>query len=497
MHKLRLALLLTALSVLAPVLALFLASAPASAAEGDSGEGRVVRVGTEGTYPPFTFEDPDTGDLTGYDVDVMKAVAKEAGWRPQFVTSQFDALFGSLDSGRIDVVANQVTINPEREARYLFSEPYTFSRGVIVTAKDEDGITSLADLKGRTTAQSETSNWSQVAKDAGARVENVDQFSQAATLLAQGRVDAIVNDNIAVLDYLETSGSDEVKIAGYAGEDVGEQALTFRQDSPQLQREADRALETLRADGTLERLSQKYFGTDVSSEASTDVDLQGDRQRSSWDVVRAAAGPMLWGAVRGTIPLTVVSFAVGLLLGLVAALGCMSRSKVLSGAARFYISLIRGTPLLVQLFIVFYGLPQLGIKLEPFVAAALALSLNVGGYAAEIIRGAILSVPRGQFEAATSIGMDRGLSLRRIVLPQAARIAVPPLGNTLLSLVKDTSLAAVVLVPELFRAAVSAASTSFEYLPLYGLAALYYWIICFVVSLAQKPLERRLGRYVA
>lgn len=487
--------------VLAPLLLLLavalplLAVVPAQAADGE--DGRVVRVGTEGTYPPFTFEDPDTGDLTGYDVDVMKAVAKQAGWRVQFATSQFDAIFGSLDSGRIDAVANQITVNPEREARYRFSEPYTYSRGVIVTAADEDDITTLADLKGKTTAQSETSNWSQVAKDAGAKVVNVDQFSQAATLLAQGRVDAVVNDNIAVLDYLKTSGSDDVKIAGYAGNEVSEQALTFRKDSPQLQREADAALEALREDGTLTRISEKYFGTDVSSEASTEVDLQGDRSRGTWEVLRSAAGPMLLGAVRATIPLTVVSFVVGLALGLVVALGRISSSRLANVPARVFISVIRGTPLLVQLFIVYFGLGQVGLKLDPYVAAALAFSLNVAGYAAEIIRGAILSVPGGQLEAATSIGMDRRLAMRRIVLPQAARIAVPPLGNTLLSLVKDTSLAAVVLVPDLFRAAVSAASTSFEYLPLYLLAALYYWIICFLVSLAQEPLERRLGRYVA
>ena len=119
MHKLRFVLLLLAMAVLAPLAALA-GAGPASAADG---EDRVVRVGTEGTYPPFTFEDPDTGDLTGYDVDVVKAVAKEAGWRLEFATSPFDAIFGSLDSGRIDVVANQITINPAREARYLFSEP--------------------------------------------------------------------------------------------------------------------------------------------------------------------------------------------------------------------------------------------------------------------------------------------------------------------------------------------------------------------------------------
>ncbi len=206
---------------------------------------------------------------------------------------------------------------------------------------------------------------------------------------------------------------------------------------------------------------------------------------------------MLRGLIRGTIPLTAISFVVGLALGLAAALARLSKSKLLDWPARVYISIIRGTPLLVQLFVVFYGLPEVGIKLNSYVAACLALSLNVGGYAAETIRASILSVPRGQFEAATTIGMDYPQTMRRIVLPQAARIAVPPLSNELLSLIKDTSLASVVLVPELLREATVAASVSGQYLLLYAFAALYYWVICFLVGRAQPPLERRLGRYVA
>ena len=128
-------------------------------------------------------------------------------------------------------------------------------------------------------------------------------------------------------------------------------------------------------------------------------------------------------------------------------------------------------------------------------ATIIALSLNVGGYAAEIIRASILSVPRGQYEAATTIGMRYPQLMRRIVLPQATRIAVPPLGNTLLSLIKDTSLTAVILVPELFKAAQNAAASSQQFLPLYIVAALYYWAVCWLVSLAQQPLEKRLGRF--
>jgi cystine transport system permease protein len=457
----------------------------------------VVRVGTEGTYPPFSFEDPDTGQLTGFDIDVMRAVGEEAGWDLRFVEAPFDSLFPALDSGRIDVIANQVTINPDREARYLFSTPYTYSHGVIVTAADNDDITTLADLKGRTTAQTSSSNWAQVARDAGAKVQYVQDFGPGVELLAQGRVDAIVNDYIAVLDYLASSGTDEVKIAGDAGDETLKQALVFRKDESQLRKQADEALAALAADGTLAKISERYFKTDVTvEEGSGDVDVKGsDTGRSSWQVVQDTAWPMVVGLLKGTLPLTVVCFVLGLVIGLAAALARLSSVRVLDVAARVYISIIRGTPLLVQLFIVFFGLGQVGIKFDPYVAAGIAFSLNVGGYAAEILRAAILSVPRGQYEAATVIGMDYWQSMRRIVLPQASRIAVPPLSNTLLSLVKDSSLASLVLVPELFREAEVAAALSTEYLPLYALAALYYWVVCYLLTLAQGPLERRLGRY--
>jgi cystine transport system permease protein len=195
--------------------------------------------------------------------------------------------------------------------------------------------------------------------------------------------------------------------------------------------------------------------------------------------------------------LTIISFVVGLAIALVVALARLSPNVVVSGLARFYISIIRGTPLLVQLFIVFYALPQIGVKIDAFPAAVIAFSLNVGGYAAEIIRSAIQSIPKGQWEAAETIGLDYVGALRRIILPQATRVAVPPLSNTLISLVKDTSLASTILVTELFRTAQNVAAPTFEFFALYGTAALYYWIICLALSFAQNRYERRLERYVA
>ncbi len=216
-----------------------------------------------------------------------------------------------------------------------------------------------------------------------------------------------------------------------------------------------------------------------------------------WELVGQSLLPIVSGAVLGTIPVSLTSFAIGLVIALFVALARLSSVRPLALAARFYVSVVRGTPLLVQLFVIFYGLPSIGLLIDPWPSAIIAFSLNVGGYAAEVIRAAILSVPRGQWEAGFTVGMSRGVTLRRIILPQAARVSVPPLSNTFISLVKDTSLASLILVTELFREAQQIAAFSQEFMLLYLEAALVYWLICLVLSAGQSRVEKRLDRYVA
>ena len=217
----------------------------------------------------------------------------------------------------------------------------------------------------------------------------------------------------------------------------------------------------------------------------------------SWQLFLDSLWPIVRGGLTGTIPLALSAFTIGLVLALAVALMRLSGNRFVSWLARAYISVIRGTPLLVQLFVIFYGLPSLGVLIDPWPSAIVAFSLNVGGYAAEVIRAAILSVPKGQWEAGYTIGMSRGQSLRRLILPQAARVSVPPLSNTFISLVKDSSLASMILVTELFREAQKIAAFSQEFMLLYMQAALVYWVFCLVLSMAQSALETRLDRYVA
>jgi L-cystine transport system permease protein len=204
---------------------------------------------------------------------------------------------------------------------------------------------------------------------------------------------------------------------------------------------------------------------------------------------------LLWAGVKFTIPLTLLSFAFGLTLGLATAVVRLFGPAPLRLLARFYVWVIRGTPLLVQLFVIFYGLPSIGILLDAFPAALIGFTLNVGAYTSEIIRAAISSVPKGQWEAAFSTGMNWRQAMQRTILPQASRLAVPPLSNTFISLVKDTSLAAAITVPELFQSAQRIVATTYEPLILYILAALIYLCLSSVLSTLQARLEVRFARY--
>ncbi len=203
--------------------------------------------------------------------------------------------------------------------------------------------------------------------------------------------------------------------------------------------------------------------------------------------------PLLSAGLIFTVPLTLITFVLGIVLGLSVALARLYGPAPLVILVRFYVWLIRGTPLLVQLFLIFYGLPSAGIVLDAFTAAIIGFTLNIGAYSSEIIRATLAAIPKGQWEAAYSIGMNWPQVMWRVILPQAARIAVPPLSNTFISLVKDTSLAAAVTVPELFQAAQRLASVTYEPLILYIETALIYLMFSSVLSTLQDRLEQRLA----
>ena len=206
-------------------------------------------------------------------------------------------------------------------------------------------------------------------------------------------------------------------------------------------------------------------------------------------------GKILLPGLTMTIPLTVISFTLAMVIATITALIQFAHIRVLTQISRFYIWVIRGTPLLVQLFVVFYGLPDVGIMLDPFPAAVIVFAINEGAYCADTMRAALEAVPVGQIEAGYCVGMSYLQIMRRIVLPQALRTAFPPLSNSLIGLVKDTSLASNITVMEMFMATQRIAARTYEMLPLYCEVAIIYLLFSTVLTFLQRAGEKRLSAY--
>ena len=222
----------------------------------------VLRIGTEGTYAPFTFHDA-SGTLVGFDVEIAEQVAKRIGVKPQFVEGEWDGLIAGIDANRYDVVVNEVGITPARQAKYDFSEPYIASKAALIVRADDDSIKSFADLSGKKSAQTITSNFGQLAEKSGATLVPTEGFDQSIALVLQHRADATINDSLSFLDFKKHKPDAPVKIAAtQANADFS--GILLAKDKPQLLAAINSALETIKKDGTYAAISQKYFGADVS-----------------------------------------------------------------------------------------------------------------------------------------------------------------------------------------------------------------------------------------
>ena len=233
------------------------------AACGNNSSNNTLRVGTEGTYAPFTYHNKKD-QLTGYDIDVIKAVAKEENLKLKFNETSWDSMFAGLDAGRFDVIANQVGVNKDREKKYKFSEPYTYSSAVLVVRENEKDITSFNDVKGKKLAQTFTSNYGQLAKDKGADITKVDGFNQSMDLLLSKRVDGTFNDSLSYLDYRKQKPNAKIKaIKGHAEQNKSAFAFSKKVDEKTIEK-FNKGLEKIRDNGELAKIGKKWFGQDVS-----------------------------------------------------------------------------------------------------------------------------------------------------------------------------------------------------------------------------------------
>lgn len=221
----------------------------------------VLTVGTEGTYPPFTFHD-DKGELTGFDVEIAKEVAERLGVEAVFMETAWDAMFAGLDSKRFDMIANQVGIRPDRQEKYDFSNGYITSAAVLIVNEKNEEIKAFEDINGKKSAQSMTSNYADIAKSFGAEIVGVEGFNQAIELLTSNRADATINDKLSFLDFKKQKPDAPVKIVA-TSEDASQSGLMFRKGNETLVEEVNKALQSMIDDGTYLEISEKWFGEDV------------------------------------------------------------------------------------------------------------------------------------------------------------------------------------------------------------------------------------------
>lgn len=223
----------------------------------------VLKIASEGTYAPFTYHDDATGKLTGYDVDVITAVAEKLGVKPDFTELKWDGIFAGLEAKRYDVIANEVSYNEERAAKYDLTDAYSVSKPAVLVKADNNSIKTLADVKGKTSTQSPSSNWFKLAQDSGTTVLPSAGFTEEVAAVKDGRVDVVFNDDLAIADYLKSTGDKSVKVAFTLDDQALNQVFVLRKDSG-LVPAVNKALADLKADGTLAKLGEKYFGRDIS-----------------------------------------------------------------------------------------------------------------------------------------------------------------------------------------------------------------------------------------
>lgn len=446
---------------------------------------------------PYVIPDPaDPDQSTGFETEIGHAIAKELGVKGRLIHGAWDGLVPALERRTFDMVMNGLEITPERQTRIIFSRPYYVYTQQIVVRKGTQGITTLQDLKGkRVGTLGATAAENLLKQMGGAEVKIYPSSVQPYDDLLLGRIDAVLQDLPIAVAYGRREG------LAFAGEPFGEgyYAIGFRKDDQRLKAAVDGAIKNMLENGEMKRILDKYglwnksqqrlFTTTSTLEVATPAPQAAPTP--FWDQVKASA-PLLWRGTLTTITISVLAMGLAIFLGVCLAVARLYGPKPVGFLAAAYVEIFRGTPLLVQLFLIYYGLPTIGIQLDAFVAAILGLGLNYAAYEGENYRAGLLAIPKGQMEAALALGMNRWQALRHILLPQSFRIVIPPVTNDFIALFKDSSVISVIALVELTKAYGMMASATYNYIGFGLITAAIYFAISYPTSLFARWVENRL-----
>lgn len=462
-----------------------------------------LTVATEPTFPPFEFQAEEGGGLQGFDIDLFNAIGEAVGVDIQFEGLPFDGIIPALQSRTIDAAISGITITAERAKTVDFSSPY-FKAGLAIAVRESNtDINSFDSLAGKRLAvQIGTTGALEAKKIPNVTVTEFDSAVLALQELVNGKVDAVVNDAPVTLFAIQQAGLKGVKVVGeLLTEEFYGIALPQNSSNQAL---VNHGLFKIIASGDYNAIYRKWFGVAppvlplvAPAMVGTVEELATASSTEQQSVWLQLLKNLPQGAVI-TVLLTACSVFLGMIGGTLVAFALISPNALIRNIFRVYVEFFRGTPMLVQLFIIYFGLPALfqgmGLEwsLDRFPAAVIALSLNVAAYLAEIIRGGIQSIDRGQWEACQSLGMSPVQTMQDVIFPQAFRRILPPLGNEFITLIKDTSLTAVIGFVELFRQGQLIVASTYQAFEVYIAVALVYLLLTSVSSFGFKQLELRM-----
>jgi polar amino acid transport system substrate-binding protein len=440
--------------------------------------------GDYGGGEPYIYLDADQ-KLVGFEVDIMDELTRRLGVKPTFVQHDWANLVPSLQRGDFDVVMNGLEDTDDRRQQLRLSHPY-FIYAETLTVRKGSPIRSMKDLDGKTVGTLNQTYAYDVLRDAkGVTIKPYEGNIEPYDDLENGRIDAVLLDNIIAdrygcnRDTLECL-PDEVARGTYV--------IGIRKEDPELEAAIDGALDAMKSDGTLEKILRHAGLWDARQTEPPPETVTPSTHPSQL----AELGLFLRAALV-TLEVSLLSFLLAVPIGLVLAVSRVYGRAPMQALARVYIELFRGTPVLLQLYVLYYGLADVW-NLSAIQAAVIGLGLNYGAYEAEVYRGALLAIPRGQTEASKALGLGPWQTLRHILLPQALRLALPPMTNDFVSLLKDSSLVGVIAVIELTKRMQLAGEEMHSWL-LPGVAcAAFYLALSFPLAEIARRLERKLSR---
>jgi polar amino acid transport system permease protein/polar amino acid transport system substrate-binding protein len=437
---------------------------------------------------PFVFQDPQDGRLVGFEVEIADALARRLGLTAEFVQNDWSMLIPSLERGDFDVAMNGLEVTDARRGRVAFSRPYYVFTETLVVRRGDRGAETLGDLRGRRVGTLEASlAFDLLAAVPGIDVVRYEGVEEPYLDLERRRLDAVLLDNIIATRYGLPRRA--LQAAGTFGE--GTYAIAFRPDEPELATAVDGALAAMMQAGELRRILERWKLWDARQASLGDA----ARPAGAADPARTLAGFHVGLFLRGaavTVVISTLAMCLAILGGLVLSLTRRYGARAARAAATAYIEVMRGTPVLLQLYVIYFGLAPI-LTLDAFTAAVLGLGLNYAAYEAELYRAGLEAVPVGQTEAALALGMSRGLALRRIILPQALRVALPGIANDFIALLKDSSLVSVITVVELTKQMTITAVDVRGWLGPGLLCAALYLAMSYPLSRLARRLERRLA----